>query len=348
MTTLKDRIRDLIRFDGPMPVSTYMMTCLHDPRHGYYATRPGLGRDFSTSPEISQVFGELLGLWAAHEWAAMGSPNPFWLVELGPGRGVMMADALRAASAAPGFLDAARIALVEASAPLIEEQSRRLANHPVAHFASLDAIPEGPAIILANEFLDCMAVRQYVRDGNSWRERVVGLGENDALQIGLGGLAEPPANVLPVGESLEVASALAPFIESLARRFRQSPGRALFIDYGPDDRSPGDTLRAYSNGLQVDPFADPGVADLTADVDFPRIRRIAEAEGMAAFGPAQQGHFLIRLGAQVRARALCESNPSRADEISAAVLRLLSTDDMGSRFKAICLAPLRTPIPPGF
>lgn len=348
MTPLRDRIRDLIAIDGPMPVSAYMMTCLHDPRHGYYATRPGLGRDFATSPETSQVFGELLGLWAVHEWVAMGSPSPFWLVELGPGRGVMMADAVRAASAAPGFSDAARIALVEASPVLVEEQRQRLKGHQVLHFPSLDNVPEGPAIILANEFLDCFPVRQYVRDGNGWRERLVGATDDGDLRLGLGPPAEPPANILPVGDVLEVAPVLSPFIEMLARRFRSSDGRALLIDYGPEDRSPGDTLRAYSQGRQVDPFADPGRADLTADVDFPRLRRIAEAEGMAVFGPVQQGPFLIRLGAQVRARALCAANPSRAGEISQGVLRLVSSDEMGARFKVVCLAPHRTPSPPGF
>ncbi len=348
MTTLLDRIRDLIGFDGPMPVSAYMMTCLHDPSHGYYATRPGVGRDFATSPETSQVFGELMGLWAAHEWTAMGAPSPFWLVELGPGHGTMMADALRAASAVPGFSDAVRIALVEASPVLMQEQKKRLAKHEVAHFPDLERVPDGPAIILANEFLDCMPVRQYVRDGNGWRERLIGLNDKGQLALGLGAEAQPPANVLPVGDVLEVAPALSAFVETVARRFRRSTGRALFLDYGPDDRSPGDTLRAYSRGQQIDPLATPGAADLTADVDFPRLRRIAEAEGLDVFGPAQQGSFLIRLGAQVRARALCEANPARANDISQGVLKLVSTDEMGARFKAICLAPLRTPTPPGF
>jgi len=331
-----------------MPVSLYMLMCLHDPAHGYYATRPAFNVDFTTAPETSQVFGELLGLWAAHEWMAMGSPSPFWLIELGPGRGVMMADMLRAGRAVPGFIEAAQVTLIEASPALREEQSERLSDYTITHSDSLDAVPAGPCIIIGNEFLDCMAVRQFVRDGNGWRERQIGFSGANRLAFGIGPSAELPSNVLPVGDHVEVAPALETFVESVARRFRHDPGRALLVDYGPDDRSPGDTLRAYRQGAQVDPLADPGACDLTADVDFGRLGRICASEGLAVHGPMQQGYFLTRLGAWERTRALAAANPERADEITAAVTRLVAPEDMGALFKAVCLAPVAAAAPPGF
>src|SRR5690606_341752 len=251
-----------------------------------------------------QVFGELLGLWAAHEWMRMGSPGTFQLVELGPGRGTMMADMLRAADSVRGFSDAAAIALIEASPALRRAQASKLEGRSIRHFDDLEDVPPGPAIIVGNEFLDCMSIRQYVRTGNDWRERQVGLGAGDTLILGIGPQGELPPNVLPVGDHVEVAPALETLVESIASRFRNDPGRALFIDYGPSDRSPGDTLRAYKLGKQVDPLLDPGSCDLTADVDFLRLKRIAEREGLAVHGPIQQGYFLTRLGALERAKSL--------------------------------------------
>jgi NADH dehydrogenase [ubiquinone] 1 alpha subcomplex assembly factor 7 len=348
VTPLEQRIRDSIRVNGPMPVSLYMLMCLHDPAHGYYATRPGLNHDFTTAPETSQVFGELLGLWAAHEWVEMGSPPMFWLMELGPGRGVMMADMLRAGRAVPGFLDAARIALVEASPVLRGAQQDVLAGHDHIYLNEFEDLPPGPAIILGNEFLDCMAIRQFIRDGNGWRERAIGLSGADRLSFGIGAPVTPPAGVIPVGDHLEVAAGLESFTESLARRFRRDPGRCLLIDYGPDDRSPGDTLRAYKAGAQMDPLAEPGACDLTADVDFPRLRRLSESEGLTVHGPLSQGYFLTRLGATERARALARANPEKSDEIHEAVRKLIAPEHMGARFKAMCLVPHNSPTPAGF
>jgi NADH dehydrogenase [ubiquinone] 1 alpha subcomplex assembly factor 7 len=338
MTDLRARITEAIRLNGPMPVSLYMLMCLHDPRDGYYATRPGFNQDFTTAPETSQVFGELVGLWAAHEWMRLGSPEKFWLIELGPGRGTMMADLLRAAHSVPGFASAAQVALVEASPALRDQQKHLLSKFTVQHFEELDDVPDGPTIIVANEFLDCLAIRQYVRDGNGWRERQVGLDNAGNLAIGIGPPAELPEDVIPVGDHVEVAPALETVIS----------GRALFIDYGPDDRSPDETLRAYKAGEQVDPLSAPGVSDLTADVDFPRMRRICESEGVAVHGPIQQRYFLTRLGAKERAEQLIAANPRRAEEIARAVDKLVSPDQMGSRFKAIALTPFGAETPPGF
>lgn len=348
MTALKTRIVEAIRANGPMPVSLYMLMCLHDPRDGYYATRPGFNQDFTTAPEISQVFGELLGLWAAHEWMQLGSPPEFQLIELGPGRGAMMADLLRAASTVKGFLDAAEIALVEASPALRMAQTDRLSRYIVQHYDDLDAVPPGPSIIFGNEFLDCLAIRQFVRDGNGWRERQVGLDRAGNLVIGIGPPADLPSDVIPVGDHVEVAPALETLVTSIARRFRQHPGRALLIDYGPDDRSPSETLRAYLAGRQVDPLAEPGSSDLTADVDFPRLRRISISEGLDVHGPIAQRDLLGRLGAKARMESLMLANSDRAGEIREAVHKLVSPDQMGTRFKCVALTPHGAEAPPGF
>jgi SAM-dependent MidA family methyltransferase len=348
VSALKPRIIDAIRINGPMPVSLYMLMCLHDPKDGYYATRPGFNEDFTTAPETSQVFGELLGLWAAHEWRKLGSPEKLWLVELGPGRGSMMSDMLRAAYSVPGFSDAVEIALIEASPPLRKVQAERLSPRTPRYYDGIDAVPPGPAIIMGNEFLDCMAIRQFVRDDNDWRERQIGAPRSGKIAFGLGPPVELPDNIIPAGDSAEVAPALETLVETIAQRFRTAPGRALFIDYGPDIHSPGDTLRAFRLGKQVDPLEDPGTADLTADVDFPRLKRLAEVQGLAVHGPIQQGYFLTRLGALERSRALATANPARADEITAAVQKLVAPDAMGSRFKAVCLSPQGAETPPGF
>lgn len=348
MTDLRQRIADAIRVNGPMPVSLYMLMCLHDPKQGYYATRPAFNHDFTTAPETTQVFGELLGLWAAHEWMAMGKPGAFHLIELGPGRGVMMADALRAARSVPGFLEAARISLVEASPALRAEQARLLSAYTTHHHDDLDDVPPGPSIILANEFLDCLAIRQFVRDGDVWRERQVGLDTQGDLALGVGPPVDLPPHVEPKGDQVEFAPALETLADALARRLLAHPGRALLIDYGPVDHSPGDTLRAFRAGRQVSPLADPGACDLTADVDFQRLAKLCAAQGLAVHGPITQQFFLASLGARHRAEALARANPERAAEIRAGVTRLLDPEDMGAPFRTIALTPPGAVPPPGF
>ena len=348
MSALKTRIADAIRINGPMPVSLYMLMCLHDPRDGYYSTRPAFNSDFTTAPETSQVFGELIGLWAAHEWMRLGKPRKIWIIELGPGRGTMMADLMRSGASVRGFAEAAEIAMVEASPALKREQSIRLAPRKVQHFDELGDVPPGPALIIGNEFLDCMAIRQFVREGAKWHERQIGLIGHDQLAFGIGPAADIPNNVTPAGDHVEVAPGLETLAESIARRFRHDAGRALFIDYGSDDYSPGDTLRAFRAGKQIDPLDDPGFSDLTADVDFPRFKRICESEGLMVHGPIRQSYFLTRLGARERAQSLAAANPARANDIKAAVQKLVAPEDMGARFKVICLTPYGAETPPGF
>ncbi|MEL6663618.1 MAG: SAM-dependent methyltransferase [Pseudomonadota bacterium] len=346
MTTLADRLKALIVADGPLPVSTFMQLCLHDPQHGYYATRPGLGEDFRTAPETSQVFGELLGIWAALEWRAMGAPSRFNLVELGPGRGTLMADALRATRPVQGFQEAANIVLVEASPALREAQTDRLSPHGVAHVDALNDVPDGPSIILANEFLDCLPARQFVRDGEAWRERVIGLSETGDLVFGLAADRSPPGEAQLSGDAVEVQPGLALIVDALAER--EAPFRALFIDYGPADGAPGDTLRAFKAGAQVDPLAAPGECDLTVDVDFSRLARHARAAGLGVAGPMPQGPFLGTLGIEARMRQLIQQNPDAASEIHRGVADLVEPDKMGLRFKAICLSSPDLPPPAGF
>ncbi len=347
VSELKRRLQRAIRHDGPMSVAAFMAMCLHDREHGYYATRPGLGRDFTTAPEISQVFGELLGGWAVHEWQAMGSPAKFDLIELGPGRGAMMADMLRTARMAPDFLSAMQLRLVEASPALRAVQLEALGAHNPTHHAGLEEIPPGPAIIIANEFLDCLPVRQFVVDGDKWRERQVGFGENEELAFGLGPTLEPMMEI-GAADAVELAAGLEAVIEVVAGRLKANGGRALFIDYGPGDAHPTDTLRAFKAGAQVDPLAEPGACDMTADVDFLTLRATAEAAGVVAFGPVPQGGFLMSLGAAQRAEQLARANPATADQIIAAVEKLVAPDDMGERFKVMCLAPDGAPAPAGF
>lgn len=350
--TLKERLIRLIETGGPIPVSTYMQLALHDRQDGYYATRPGLGTDFITAPETSQVFGELLGLWAVHEWRAMGEPDAFCLVEIGPGRGVLMQDALRMAFVAGGkaFADAMRLYLVEASPTLRDLQVERLAIYEPQFAEQPSEVPALPTIILANEYLDCLPARQFRRDGEEWRECVVGLDADGALAFGLAadGRAAPEGTAATAA-CVEVQTGLDILIAELATRAgRGAPVHALFIDYGPTDSAPGDSLRAFQQGKQVSPLHAPGETDLTVDVDFGRLKRLATAAGLAVHGPTPQGMFLLGLGAQARLNQLVKANEENAEAIFNAAQRLIDPKDMGNRFKVICISSQGLPKPAGF
>ena len=353
LSALKDRLVRQIRADGPLPVSSYMQTCLHDPAHGYYATRPGLGTDFTTAPEISQMFGELLGAWAAHERASLGGAERPSLVELGPGRGTLMADALRVLGRLP-HQNAIDLHLIEASPALRQLQSERLSAWEPAHQASLGTVPVGRTVILANEFLDCLPVRQFVQAGGIWRERLVGASPQGDLMFGLDGSSTDPAALgASVSTQADQAFEVQPGLDGLVAllKTRAAEGdrfRALFIDYGPDTHAPVDTLRAYRAGEQVDPLASPGEADLTADVDFARLKRLAEASGLSVAGPVTQGAFLGALGLQARLDVLIKSAPEQADDQFARAARLVDPTEMGTRFKVICLSSPGLADPAGF
>jgi NADH dehydrogenase [ubiquinone] 1 alpha subcomplex assembly factor 7 len=351
---LKDRLKAQIRAGGPISVAAYMDACLHDPKDGYYAVRPALGEDgdFITAPLVSQMFGELLGAWGVATWRGLGSPPRLLLVEAGPGDGTLMSDILRAARLDAGFLAAAELWLVETSAPLIARQRERLVGWPLAPrwAAGLAQLPsDAPMILVANELLDCLPVRQFVRTAAGWAERAVGLDGQGELAFGLAPCAD---GVLPLGEAapgeiVEVSAAQIAFAADLARRIVGQGGAALLIDYGSDHRQPGDTLQALRRHQKVDPLADPGAADLTVHADFPAVLAAAAAQG-ARTAILEQGELLRRLGIEARAAALARARPDQAGVLARQFARLTAADQMGRLFKAACLYAPSGPIPPAF
>ena len=340
MTTLKDRLKAMIRASGPISVATYMDLCLHDRRHGYYATRPGLGIDFTTAPEISQIFGELLGLWAANAWREMGAPEQVTLIEVGPGRGTLMIDALRAAQTVPGFLQAIDLHFIEPSPVLQTALADRFTDRsPVFLGDLLDAPTTAPILLIANEWLDCLPVQQFIRIGEAWHERVIGLDADGELSFGLN--PEPlPAELASQADQaeLEIQPGLKTLAATLSKLFDETPGRALLIDYGPSEHAPGDTLRAYQKGAQIDPLAAPGQSDLTCDVDFGRLSRLAAACGLSVETPRSQSQFLLSLGAEQRLNQLARQNPQTADELYAGIRKLVDPAEMGHRFQVLEIA----------
>lgn len=349
-TTLKDRLKAMIQASGPISVATYMDMCLHDRQQGYYATRPGLGEDFITAPEISQIFGELIGLWLAHEWQAIGSPDQISLVEVGPGRGTLMADALRASAGVPGFHAAVRLHFVEPSPVLRANLENRFADSSPHFLDQFDHVPtDHPILLVANEWLDCLPVQQYIRVGEAWHERVVGLNDAQELTLGLNANALPP-EIQPDArlEALEVQPGLTALVDGLNALFAKTSGRALFIDYGPCDRMPDDSLRSFLKGKQIDPLAAPGESDLTCDVDFARLAYLAEKRALAVQGPLSQSQFLLRLGAEARLNQLAKSSPSAADDLYQGIRKLTDPAEMGERFQVICLSSHDLPLAAAF
>ena len=348
---LLERLRAQIAQVGPISVADYMDICLHDPRSGYYATRPALGEDgdFITAPLVSQMFGELIGLWAVEVWRGMGAPSPFVLAEAGPGDGTLMADLLRAArpnprsSALPPTWTAA--CTLREAAP--QPRGRRGSSAAPQWADSLDALPAGPLILVANELLDCLPARQFVRTPQGWAERRVGLSDDGGLAFGLTPALQPglPYNA-PIGQVLEVSAAQANFGAAVGHRIARDGGAALLVDYGRDTPGYGDTLQALARHRKVDPLADPGAADLTVHADFPTVLAAAKAAGVeTAILP--QGQWLNRLGLGQRAAALSRAKPGEAEKIERQRARLADPDQMGDLFKAACVYSPGL-FPPGF
>jgi len=343
--SLSTRLVRLIRADGPMTVEAFMRLCLHDPEFGYYATRPRLGAegDFITAPLVSQMFGELIGLWAVDAWTRLGQPAPFRLVEMGPGDGTLMSDLMRAARVVPSFRASAGLWLVETSAPLIERQRERLARHGPRWAGSLAEVPAGaPLVLIANELLDCLPARQFVRTETGWAERRVGLGDGDALMFGLApapsGFVPPPGlEDLPPGSLVEVSPAQEALGAEVGARIAADGGAALFIDYGRDRPEPGDTLQALRAHRKVDVLATAGEADLTVHADFPAFAAAARAAGAETTAIAGQGDFLRALGLDLRAAALAKARPDQAELIARQHHRLTDPTEMGTLFKVVCV-----------
>ena len=351
--SLKDRLKAEIRAGGPISIARYMSACLHDPLDGYYATRPKLGEDgdFITAPLVSQMFGELLGAWAVETWRGLGRPGRVLLVEAGPGDGALMSDMLRTARLDSAFLAATELWLIETSAPLRAAQTTRLCGAALApNWAdNLAELPEdAPILLVANEFLDCLPVRQLVRTPEGVAERAVGLDAAGELSFGLTPLpGERLPEDLPLGAVMEVSAAQTDFTAALARRLLAQGGAALLIDYGRDRADVGDTLQALRRHQKVHPLDEPGSADLTVHADFPAVLRTAQAAGLRA-AILNQGDFLRRLGVVERAEALSRARPDRAASLARQLARLIDDDQMGTLFKAACLYTATPSPPPGF
>lgn len=349
MTPLAAILRAEIAATGPMRLDRFMGLCLGHPEHGYYMAREAFGRggDFTTAPEISQMFGELLGIWAAQVWLDMGQPAPLRLVELGPGRGTLMADALRAGRVVPGFVEVAEPWLVETSPRLAALQRRAVPR--ARHAARLDEVPPGPAIVLANEFFDALPVRQFHRRDGRWHERVVAL-DGDALAFALGPAAGALPEPAPEGAVLERCPAAEATAQALGARLAADGGAALIVDYGaePPVAGGGDTLQALAAHGFADPLAAPGEADLTAHVDFAALASALRAGGAAVCPLVPQGALLRALGIEARAARLTRARPDRAEAIAGQLARLTDAAAMGTLFKALAATAPGAPAPPGF
>ncbi len=329
-----------------------MAACLADPEHGYYMRGEPFGRagDFITAPEISQIFGELVGLWTIGAWEMLGSPDPFVLAELGPGRGTLMADLLRTGRVKPSFLKAASVHLVEMSPRLREVQKAALApsGQAVQWHGRIDDIPRAPTIFVANEFFDAMPVRQFQWQDGAWAERVIGLGEDGALSFGLSPISQRPAEVtLPDGAVVEASPTGKAVMTLIGERIARDGGAALIIDYGSDKPGVGDTLQAVRQHKYESPFAMPGEADVTCHVDFAALARTASEAGIEPRAVMTQGEFLVRLGLVERANVLGRDKDTKTrDGIASAIERLAGPKAMGNLFKVLVVASpgLKLPI----
>jgi len=355
-TPLLDIIRRRIAQQGPMDLGEYMSLCLGHPQHGYYVTRDPLGvdGDFTTAPEISQLFGEMIGVWLADLWIKMGKPPECILLECGPGRGTLMSDIMRATKSVPGFHSAMKIHLLEMSPVLRNRQSEVLANYETQWIDDLNALDSAiPVLLVANEFLDALPIRQLVRKDGAWLERVIGLDDNDTLCPGLKAADQTLINHLPLAQIsdeeegvFEISPVLNHFINFVDILLKKQRGAALFIDYGYAHTCSGETLQAMKGHRFANPFDTPGLCDLTAHIDFENIARLAKADGVAVHGPATQRTFLQALGIELRAERLKSgAKPDQIASIDSGLNRLIDTQQMGILFKvmALCHDPKITP-----
>lgn len=352
MTPLTKIILSQIERFGLMPVSEYMTLCLLHPEHGYYINRDALGAkgDFTTAPEISQMFGELLGLSLAQAWLDQGQPAPFTLAEVGPGNGTLMVDILRATKGVSGFHQSMKLTLIEASPAMRKRQKAALKNYDVCWLDTLSTLPEQPLFLIANEFFDCMPIKQFRRTVDGWQEQMIGA-ENGTLHFGLGKALDPDAfekaKDMAVGDMFETSSASAAHAEAIARHIGEFGGAAIIIDYG-DWICVGDSLQAVKDHAQVDVLSNCGQADLTAHVSFRELSTSAEPFAQVS-SMTTQGILLERLGITQRAQSLAASMSGDALENHiTAHNRLTHPSQMGTLFKAIAIAPHGTPLPAGF
>jgi NADH dehydrogenase [ubiquinone] 1 alpha subcomplex assembly factor 7 len=358
-TKLLEIIKAKIRESGPMDIGTYMELCLGHPEHGYYMTRDpfGVDGDFTTAPEVSQLFGEMIGAWLADLWIKMGSPPEVLLVECGPGRGTLMADIMRATKGVPGFHDAVKIYLMEMSPALRKAQSQKLGIYDPHWIDDLSGLPAWvPVLLVANEFLDALPIRQMERKGGQWFERRVSIGADDKLcldsfDVDSSTLSMAPKSVsMNGGEGVfETSQSLNQYIKSVDILLKKQKGAALFVDYGHMRSAFGDTLQCVKSHRFANLFDTPGFCDITAHVDFENIANIALADGVSVHGPVTQRAFLQSLGVEERAERLwAVANEAQKESINTGLFRLIDTDEMGSLFKVIALCHDSLIRPEGF
>jgi NADH dehydrogenase [ubiquinone] 1 alpha subcomplex assembly factor 7 len=341
--TLGELIDMQLTQNGPMSIATYMSLALTHPRSGYYTGKDPLGAkgDFITAPEISQMFGELIGFSLVNLWQQLDEPKSFTLLELGPGRGTLMQDALRVAARAEGFLNACHLQLFETNPALKSQQAERLGQYNPYWATEIDAVSEDPLLVVANEFFDAMPIRQFVKGEESWHERQVGLRDGKRV-FGLNPTPIPESSMPEAvrgaapGEIYEVSLASADIIQTLGTRIRNQRGALLAIDYGYGELQTGETLQAVRRHAYVDPLESPGEVDLTAHVSFGALRIVAEEVGLTVEKLSTQRDFLAGLGIVERASALARANPGKMDEIGAALRRLTAPEEMGTLFKVFC------------
>ncbi len=333
--SLAAHLKDIIQKEGPIDVGRFMALALGHPEFGYYMTRDPFGRggDFTTAPEISQMFGEMIGAWVADVWTQMGRPD-FVLLECGPGRGTLMADMMRATKNVPGFHEACSVHLMEISPVLKDKQAGVLADYKPMWHAGLESVPKDkPLIMIANEFLDALPVRQFVRDGGAWHERMVDFKDGTFVFV--------PEQ----GEIMEQSPACVDFIKDVSAHLQKTGGAALFIDYGYTSGT-GESLQAVKNHKYVPVLEDVGNADLTAHVDFAALKEVA---GVKVLGPVEQGAFLRKLGIEARAEMLAQkAAPEQKVQLQNALQRLCDSGQMGSLFKVMGLVHGETIHPAGF
>ncbi len=363
MSALKQRLIARIRRLGPITVADYMAECLTGARTSYYRSGDPLGRggDFVTAPEISQMFGELIGAWLAERWQALGSPPRVVLAELGPGRGSLMADALRATRRLAGFHDAIALHLVEINETLRARQAEAIAAvapqlRPRWHAGFAD-LPSGdaPLLLVANEFFDALPIRQLQRTPTDWRERMIDADEQDALRFVLAPGPSPLAALLPAdtqaarpADVAEISTASLALMQAIAERIVSHRGAALIVDYGRSGAL-GMSLQAVAGHRRAEPLDAPGQADLSALVDFGALARVARQAGAAAWGPVGQGELLTALGIGLRAQALkARTGVQGAAAVDAARTRLIAPDQMGTLFKALAVTDRAQTAPAGF
>lgn len=341
--TLPELIDMQIRTTGPMSIASYMGLCLTHPTKGYYKDSDPLGAkgDFITAPEISQMFGELIGFFFVNIWQQMGSPKSFTLLELGPGRGTLIADMLRVACRAEGFRDGLDLRLFETNPALVAEQNTRLEAYGAKWVDSFEKVGPGPLLVVANEFFDALPIRQFVRGKEGWHERMVGLSDGKR-QFGLSPTPVPitamPDNIANAKENavFEVGFASGEVMSRLARLVSAQGGAILVIDYGYGRTQTGETLQAVRGHHYADVLAEPGAADLSAHVDFEALGQVASRAGLSVPALVTQGEWLVRMGIRERAKALSGANPQLAGEIAAARDRLVAPEQMGTLFKVFC------------